>query len=126
MEHAEMRKNNERGQSMLITVVFMVVLLGFAALVIDVGSWYRAHRSAQSTADAAALAGAQVLPDTGSASTLATQYVNKNPSGGGTGGTTSQITITQQGCEPDPITVKVTRPAAGFFGKVFGSAFGRV
>src|SRR6476646_2630509 len=40
MEHAEMRKNNERGQSMVLTVVFMVVLLGFAALVVDVASWY--------------------------------------------------------------------------------------
>lgn len=120
-----MKTNNERGQSMVITVVFMVVLLGFAALVIDVGSWYRAHRAAQSTADAAALAGAQVLPDSGSASALATQYVNKNSSGG-TGGTTPQITITQQGYEPDTITVKVTRPAPGFFARVFGSAFGTV
>ena len=63
-----MRNNNQRGQSMVLTVVFMVVLLGFAALVIDVGSWYRAHRSAQATADASALAGAQVLPDTNTAS----------------------------------------------------------
>jgi Flp pilus assembly protein TadG len=124
-----MRKNNQRGQSMAITVVFMVVLLGFAALVIDVGSWYRAHRSAQATADAAALAGAQVLPDTQSASALATQYVNKNSSGGsgpGTGGTTPQITITQTGYEMDTIRVKVTRPSPGFFAKVFGSAFGSV
>jgi len=123
-----MNRNNERGQSMVITVVFMVVLLGFAALVIDVGSWYRAHRAAQSTADAAALAGAQVLPDTAGASALATQYVNKNSTSGGpgTGGTTPQITITQQGYEPDTITVKVTRPAPGFFAKVFGSAFGSV
>ena len=122
-----MRTNNERGQSMVITVVFMVVLLGFAALVIDVGSWYRAHRAAQSTADAAALAGAQVLPDTQSASALATQYVNKNNGGGpGTGGYTPQITITQQGYEPDTITVRVTRPSPGFFAKIFGSAFGSV
>jgi len=124
-----MNKNNERGQSMAITVVFMVVLLGFAALVIDVGSWYRAHRSAQATADAAALAGAQVLPDTQSASTLATQYVNKNSSGTGgpgTGGTTPTITFNQQGYEMDTITVKVSRPSPGFFAKVFGSAFGSV
>jgi Flp pilus assembly protein TadG len=128
MEHAEMRTNNERGQSMAITVVFMVVLLGFAALVIDVGSWYRAHRAAQSTADAAALAGAQVLPDTQSASALATQYVNKNTggSGPGTGGTTPTITFSQQGYEVDTITVKIKRPAPGFFAKVFGSAFGSV
>ena len=82
MEHAEMRKNNERGQSMVITVVFMVVLLGFAALVVDVGSWYRAHRSTQATADASALAGAAVLPDTAAASALANQYATKN---GGSG-----------------------------------------
>ena len=66
-----------------MTVVFMVVLLGFAALVIDVGSWYRAHRSAQATADASALAGAAVLPDTAAATSLATQYAAKN---GGSGG----------------------------------------
>jgi hypothetical protein len=126
MEHEEMRKNNERGQSMAITVVFMVVLLGFAALVIDVGSWYRAHRSAQSTADAAALAGAQALPDTGGASTLATQYATKNGGSAGSPGGSPQITITQQGYEPDTITVKVTRPSPGFFAKIFGSAFGTV
>src|SRR6476619_1999464 len=94
MEHAEMTRNNERGQSMVLTVVFMVVLLGFAALVIDVGSWYRAHRSVQSTADAAALAGAAVLPDTAAATALATQYSNKNGGSAGPSGT-PQITITQ-------------------------------
>ena len=121
-----MRKNNERGQSMVMTVVFMVVLLGFAALVIDVGSWYRAHRSAQSTADASALAGAAVLPDTAAASALATQYATKNGgSGSGLGGA-PQITFTQSGYEMDTIKVKVTRPSPGFFAKVFGSAFGSV
>ena len=118
-----MRTNNERGQSMVITVVFMVVLLGFAALVIDVGSWYRAHRAAQATADASALAGAQVLPDTATAQSLASQYVAKN-GGTGLGGTT--ITFAQQGYEPDTITVKVKRPSPGFFAKIFGSAFGSV
>ena len=118
-----MRKNNERGQSMVMTVVFMVVLLGFAALVIDVGSWYRAHRSAQSTADASALAGAAVLPDTAAASALATQYATKNGgSGSGLGGA-PQITFTQSGYEMDTITVKVTRPSPGFFARVFGSKF---
>src|SRR5262245_19398226 len=124
MEHAEMRKNTQRGQSMVMTVVFMVVLLGFAALVIDVGSWYRAHRSAQATADASALAGAAVLPDTGAASTLANQYASKNGGSGSSGG--PQITFSQQGYETDTITVKVTRPTPGFFAKVFGSAFGSV
>jgi Putative Flp pilus-assembly TadE/G-like len=122
MEHAEMRHNNERGQSMVLTVVFMVVLLGFAALVVDVGSWYRAHRSAQATADASALAGAAVLPDTAAATALATQYANKNGGSAGPSGT-PQITITQQGYEMDTIKVKVTRPSPGFFARVFGSQF---
>ena len=118
-----MRKNNERGQSMVLTVVFMVVLLGFAALVIDVGSWYRAHRSAQATADASALAGAAVLPDTAAASALATQYFTKNGgSGSGTGGG-PQITFTQSGYEMDTIKVKITRASPGFFARVFGSKF---
>jgi len=126
MEHAEMRKNNERGQSMVLTVVFMVVLLGFAAMVIDVGSWYRAHRSAQATADASALAGAAVLPDTGAATALANQYAAKNGGSGSGLGAGPQITFTQSGYEMDTITVKVTRPSPGFFAKVFGSAFGTV
>jgi hypothetical protein len=126
MEHAEMRKNNERGQSMVLTVVFMVVLLGFAAMVIDVGSWYRAHRSVQATADASALAGAAVLPDTGSATTLANQYAAKNGGSGSGLGSGPQITFTQSDYEMDTITVKVTRPSPGFFAKIFGSAFGTV
>jgi hypothetical protein len=109
---------------MVLTVVFMVVLLGFAALVIDVGSWYRAHRSAQATADASALAGAQGLPDTAAATTLAGDYATKNS--GGTSGGPPQITISQQGYEPDTITVKITRPSPGFFAKVFGSQFANV
>ena len=118
-----MRNNNERGQSMVLTVVFMVVLLGFAALVIDVGSWYRAHRSAQATADASALAGAAVLPDTAAASALATQYATKNGGSGSGLGSGPQITFTQSGYEMDTITVKVTRPSPGFFARVFGSKF---
>ena len=58
-----MRIRSTQGQATVLTVVFLVVLLGMAALVLDVGSWYRAKRAAQSTADAAALAGAQALPD---------------------------------------------------------------
>ena len=117
-----MKRNSERGQSMVLAVVFMVVLLGFAALVIDVGSWYRAHRSAQATADASALAGAQGLPDTSAASQLAQQYATKNADGGGS----PQITFSRQGYETDTIQVQVSRPRPGFFAKLFGSRFANV
>jgi Flp pilus assembly protein TadG len=113
-----MRTNNERGQSMVLTVVFLVVLLGIAAMVVDAGSWYRAHRAAQSTADAAALAGAQALPDTARANSLANEYAAKNNDTGGA--SPAQITFSQQGYETDTIKVTITRPSPGFFSKVLG------
>ncbi len=64
--------NDSRGQATVMTVVFMTILCGMAALVLDVGSWYRADRAIQAEADAAALAGAQALPEsTSSATSLA-------------------------------------------------------
>ena len=59
-----MKMMNQKGQSMVMALVFLTVMMGMSALVLDVGSWYRAHRAAQSTADASALAAAQGLPDT--------------------------------------------------------------
>jgi hypothetical protein len=112
-----MKKMNQRGQSMVLAIVFLTVLMGMAALVLDVGSWYRAHRQAQSTADASALAGAQALPDTAAATALANQYSAKNSTGGASA---PQITLSQQGFEADTIQVTVTRPSPGFFAKLFG------
>ena len=110
-----MRIRSTQGQATVLTVVFLVVLLAMAALVLDVGSWYRAKRAAQSTADAAALAGAQALPTTGNASTLAQQYATKN-GGLGAGNVTFSTKITSN----DTITVNVKRTAPGFFAKIFG------
>jgi hypothetical protein len=114
-----MKKINQKGQSMVLALVFLTVLMGMSALVLDVGSWYRAHRAAQSTADASALASAQVLPDTNAARTLANQYAAKNgPPGAGN----PQVTFSQQGFEADTVQVTVTRPSPGFFAKLFGFA----
>jgi len=111
-----MSNNSDRGQATVLTLVFLVVLLGMAALVLDLGSWYRADRSAQSTADAAALAGAQALPENAAqAMTLASQYAAKN-GGLGSGGTTLSSKIVSN----DTIKVTVKRPAPGFFSKLFG------
>jgi Flp pilus assembly protein TadG len=113
-----MKIRNDNGQATIITVVFLVVLLGMAALVLDIGSWYRADRSTQSTADAAALAGAQALPyDTNSARSLAQQYAGKN--GGGV--TNGDVTITSSPYSAnDTIKVQVHRSASGVFTKLFG------
>src|SRR5205823_401618 len=112
-----MRIRNDNGQATVITVVFLVVLLGMAALVLDIGSWYRADRATQSTADAAALAGAQALPyDPASASSLALQYANKN--GGGV--SAGDVTISNGTGANDTIKVTVHRGANGVFTKLFG------
>jgi Putative Flp pilus-assembly TadE/G-like len=112
-----MRTQNQNGQATVITVVFLVVLLGMAALVLDLGSWYRAKRDAQSTADAAALAGAQALPNgsTANAQTLAQQYASKN---GGIG--TGSVSFSTKYYPNDTITVSVKRTSPGFFAKLFG------
>ena len=52
------RLRSESGQAVLMTVLFLTVLIGADALVMDVGAWYRQQRQAQATADAASLAGA--------------------------------------------------------------------
>jgi Flp pilus assembly protein TadG len=110
-----MNARNEKGQATVLTLIFLTVLLGMAALVLDVGSWYRADRDTQSTADAAALAGAQALPNsTSEASNLASGYASKN--GGGLNG----VTFSSSYGPNDTITVTVKRPANGIFTRLFG------
>ncbi len=113
-----MKIRNDRGQATVVTVLFLVVLLGMAALVLDIGSWYRADRATQSTADAAALAAAQKLPyDTATARTLAVQYAGKN--GGGV--SSGDVTISSSPYSAnDTVKVQVHRTANGVFTKLFG------
>src|SRR5690349_8614168 len=105
---------DDRGQAIVLAVVMMTALLGLCALVLDVGSWFRADRATQATADAAALAGAQSLPtDPGTATGNAVTYANKNGGGAASGDVTISSSI-------DTITVHVHRQADSFFSKLFG------
>lgn len=112
-----MSARREQGQATVITVLFLVVLLCMAAAVLDVGSWFREQRATQATADAAALAGAQALPnDPGQAASLAIAYADKN--GGGVSG--ADVSVTSKVGANDTIVVKAERPTPGFFAKIFG------
>lgn len=71
---ALLRTTDERGQVLALFALILTVLLGFSALVIDVGRAYVTKRHLQASADAAALAGAQSLPDTGDAVAAAEAY----------------------------------------------------
>jgi len=54
---------SERGAVIVVVAVAIVALLGFAAITVDAGSLYVERRRIQDAADAAALAGAQLLPE---------------------------------------------------------------
>src|SRR5580698_1615728 len=58
-------RRSERGQTILLVAISMVSLLAMAALAIDVVTLYVARTEVQRAADAAALAGAKALADSG-------------------------------------------------------------
>jgi len=112
------RLRNESGQALVVTALFLGVSIGGTALTIDVGSWYREHRQAQTTADAAALAGAQSLPaNTIQATSVATNYAGKN--GGGVD-EVNGVTFRKGIQDHDTVVVNITRTAPGFFARLFG------
>jgi hypothetical protein len=108
---------NQRGQALVLTVVFLVALTAMSALVLDVGSWYRADRKLQANADAAALAGAQALPENpAEAHAVALDYAERNDGGVAAG----DITVSRGVVDDDTISVEAERPTPGFFATAFG------
>ncbi len=117
------RLAGEAGQTTALTALFLVALIAVMAAVIDVGSWMRADRKLQADVDAAALAGAQALPEsTVSATTLALDNGKKNASGL----TGANITYSTSLLANDTIKVTAERTVPGFFSKVLRLASVRV
>lgn len=111
------RLKSERGQALVIFAGALVMCMAMAAFVLDVGNWFRDKRRLQGTVDAAALAGAQQLPDDpGGASAQAMSYATKN--GGDVAG--ADIVITSQFQPNDTIAVAGKRTDDGIFTKVIG------
>ncbi len=112
-------RKNESGQAIVLMTLSLVVIMGMAAFVIDVGSWYHTKRRLQGTADAAALAGAQLLPTNSSgAQSQALTYANKN--GGNVAG--ADISVTSTVFQNDTISVKAKKTDAGIFSGILGIA----
>jgi Flp pilus assembly protein TadG len=105
--------HGQRGQTLVVFVVFMMSLIGMAALAIDVGSWYQDKRHVQNDADAAALAGAAAIP-LGTESTAATAEFTKNKLSGET------VTVTMPAY--DTVRVQTSYVAPTFFSKLFGQS----
>jgi Flp pilus assembly protein TadG len=111
------RLKEERGQAFVLTALGMVMMCAMAALVLDVGHWFRDKRRLQGTADAAALAGAQQLPGApGPAKTMARDYANKN--GGDV--SASDIVVSSTYNANDTIAVRAQRNDPGIFSRVIG------
>lgn len=69
---------NENGQSMVSLTVLITVILGFTALVVDIGLVVIENQKLQNTIDAVALASVQELPDTDAALQVANEYIELN------------------------------------------------
>jgi Flp pilus assembly protein TadG len=118
------RRRHQRGQSLVLVVISMTVLLGMAALVLDLGLGWYAKRQLQASVDAAALAGAQELPSNANAVATAHEYILKNPTRGVfdlQDTTTTKCLSTAPGCAPvNALTVKATAKADTAFARIFG------
>jgi Flp pilus assembly protein TadG len=116
-------RSDQSGQSLIIVALAMVVILGIAAMTIDVGSWYVKHHQAQVTADAAALAASNCLADAGpgqtctsttdttDAATVATTIAKDN------GVTIPASDVSFSG---NSVTVTAPNSAPAFFANAFG------
>jgi len=118
------RVRSEDGQVVVLVAVFMLGLIGMTALVVDVGSWFRQQRATQSTVDAAALAGAQALPNTAAARQLAEDYAAKNGAGGAISDADISFASTYRtDGAMDTIKISKAQQSEGFFGKALGVSF---
>jgi Putative Flp pilus-assembly TadE/G-like len=105
----------QSGQTLAIIVVFMMSVLGMAALAIDAGTWYHDRRQLQNDADATALAAAAAIPlGASSASSTATTEFNTNKMSG--------ETMTFSMPAYDTVKVVTSYVAPTFFSKAFGKS----
>jgi len=125
------RRNSYRqqaGQAAVFLVLALVPLLAMVGFVIDIGFAYYAQRSLQASADAAALAGAQDLPDPGVAANMAKAYGAKS---GAKNHNDSMEIINESistkciasvpGCDPvNAVVVKETARVSTKFARVIG------
>jgi Flp pilus assembly protein TadG len=122
------RLRDETGQALVLTGILIVILLGFAAFAVDLGNAFFAQRELQRSVDAAALAGAQELPDPAAVRTLAAEYGPadgaKNPLKSGRNTVvevTTRCIASAPGCEPvNAVAVNGTTTVRTYFARVLG------
>lgn len=112
------RVSRESGQGLILAAAAMLVILGFAALAIDVGRLMHERRELQNAADAAAMAGARELPWSPAAATgAAGDWAAKNEIGPGE---LESVEVSSTYADDDTLTVSVEREVPFLFGRVLG------
>jgi len=106
----------EKGIVAVVIALLMTVLLGFTALVVDIGLVASEKQKLQNAIDAACLAGAQDLPDTSKATAAANNYVQLN----GYQPSDISITFSKTNTNNDTINIAGTKKVVYTFAKVFG------
>src|SRR5688572_3777688 len=125
-----LRLGGERGQTLPLLALVLLVMLGAAAIVVDLGRAYVVQRSLQSSTDAAALAAAQELPNPDDAIATAEAYGGeagaKNEHAQFPPVTTTATTECRVGkpCSPvNSVVVNETARVPTGFAKLFGLDF---
>ncbi len=103
----------QRGTAAVMTAIMMTVLLGFCALVVDIGGVSLERSKLQNAVDSAALAAAQDLPNTSAAAATAADYIANN----GFGEAVLNISFASSNRQ---ITVDAAHPANYAFAGVLG------
>jgi len=117
--------HGEHGQALVLVTLTMLILLGMAALAIDVSTWYQRHHAAQVAADAAALAAANCMANVGvtngtftdqctttsDAAMVATNYAAENG---------VSIPTTNVSFNGENVTVTTPDPPPVLFASLFG------
>jgi Flp pilus assembly protein TadG len=112
-------RNDESGLALVWMSLFLMVLIGFAALAVDIGHGYLVAQRAQNAADAAALAGTVYLPgDVPTAESTAATVAGEN------GFTSSNSTVTASpGAKPSQLKVTIYQQVNTWFAKALGFKF---
>lgn len=117
LERSKNSKNSknskkEQGSVIVFITLGLTVLLGFGALVTDIGMFYAQKAKLQNAVDAAALAGVQELPESPSrARNVAEDYANRND--------TSNITVNFE-ARNSKITVSAEKKVPTYLAKIWG------
>lgn len=121
------RLQRESGQSLIVVTLTMLVIMLVSALALDVAMWYQRHHQAQLAADAAALAAANCLANSGTGQTctsttdttdaiaVATTFARSN----GVSIPASDVTFNNV-TNPSTVTVTTPEPAPVLFGGIAG------